>query len=129
MFFAGTAQHFLICIVALSFVHIQTVVFGDRTITMHYAALPEYLNERRTTNPDTAMWIVVGVVVLMVVTAVILLAAYERQNARYSALVLQAEKHRAMLVDTAREAHERTIAYACHQLRYGRAPYLEWMGL
>jgi hypothetical protein len=30
------------------------------------------------------------------------------------------ERHEVKVISVAKEAHERTIAYACHQLRYGR---------
>jgi hypothetical protein len=32
-------------------------------------------------------------------------------------LLLAAEQHQRRLMETAKDAHEKTIAYACHQLR------------
>ncbi len=97
----------------------QTVFFGDRELAITFAALKSFSETRQTTNPDVAMWIVIGIVLLIVAMGVVILVLFQRKHELYVEQVLENEKQKRRLADTARAAHERTIAYACHQLRYG----------
>ena len=95
----------------------QTFKFCDRTLTVTYASLPAFVSSRRTSNPDVAMWIVIGIVLVLVGASCILMIVFQKKHTLLVRQIVETEKHKRKLADTARSAHERTIAYASHQLR------------
>ena len=87
-------------------------------LRMHFGALPAFVVSQQTSNPYISFWTVLGITMIMVVVAVALMAVFERKQAQVVALMLEREVQRHNLANAAREAHELTIAYACHQMRF-----------
>ncbi len=96
---------------------LQTITFGDRTLTLTIGALPSFQATRQTSNPDVAMWIVIGIALLIVALAVVILVLFNRKHGMYLDQLVENEKQKRRFADSARAAHEKTIAYASHQLR------------
>ena len=79
--------------------------------------MPSFVSARQTSNPEFVLGFSLGIVlVLVALFALMALYVYarEKQSARVEE---ERRKHHTLLVKAAKEAHERTIAYACHQLR------------
>ena len=95
----------------------QPLSFGDRVFDVTVAARPEFINVRRTDMPDIVLGVCIGIVVVLVVLITIVgMVLYRKQK---EAMMKRAreEQHRLSIVEASKLAHERTIAYACHQLR------------
>jgi hypothetical protein len=96
----------------------QTLRFADREFKVTFAALPEYIALRRTRTPVYALSLaVVSVVLLSTLMAVTTLVVYNRVTSAVQQAVLE-EHHKKSVLEATKAAHEKTIAYACHQLRY-----------
>lgn len=93
------------------------MTFGDAIFTLKVTALPEYISNRRTTNPQfllgTSLFIVV--VILTLITATLLY--FRRREAQHLQAEADRRQQEVQVINAAKEAHEKTIAYACHQLR------------
>ena len=96
---------------------VQPLTFGDRVFDVTVAARPEFISVRRTDMPDIVLGVCIGIVVVLVVLITVVgMALYRKQK---EAMMKRAreEQHRLSIVEASKLAHERTIAYACHQLR------------
>ena len=97
----------------------QSLRFADRTFKVTFAALDGFVGARSTTNPvyvfSFAIFAVVASTCLMGGLALLL---YSRVRNSVQSAVLQ-EQHKKLMLQASKAAHEKTIAYACHQLRYG----------
>lgn len=96
---------------------LQNVTFGDRNFQLSIIAQPEFITSRRTQNPEFVLGFSLSIVFVLVILFA-LLGAYlhwrEMQRGKEEA---EKRKQHALLITAAKEAHEKTIAYACHQLR------------
>ena len=95
----------------------QSLRFGERDLVVTIAARPEFISKRRSNLPEVVLafcLVLVVVLVGLLVVGVVILQARARTKEQRR---LAEEKHRIMLAEASKQAHERTIAYACHQLR------------
>ncbi len=95
----------------------QVVPFGNLDLRVTIAGLPRFIALRRTDNPAFVLSFALGMnllVVLLFILGAVFLHSHEAARSRH---LLAAEQHQRKLTEAAREAHEKTIAYACHQLR------------
>ena len=99
---------------------VQSLRFGMRELSVTMVALPEFVSARRTNLPEVVLafcLVLVTVLVgLIVVGAAIHNARVKAEEQRRSV----EEQHKASLLKASTQAYERTIAYACHQLRSAR---------
>ncbi len=92
-------------------------MYGARQFRLQVAAMPAFLNARYTSNPRFVLGFSLGIVLVLVALFALLawyVFAREKQSRKAED---QRRKQHSLLVKAAKEAHERTIAYACHQLR------------
>jgi signal transduction histidine kinase len=81
------------------------------------AALPEFTSSRSTNSPQVVLGYSLATAgVLIILFALMGFYQYKRDIATTQA-ELDRRRQRAQVVNAAKEAHEKTIAYACHQLR------------
>ena len=99
-------------------VHVpQRISFANKELKFTFAALPEFVNSRRTDNPRIVLLFALGIVVALACLFVLLAFYFHKRDAREMAAMLERRAHQERVATAAREAHEKTIAYACHQLR------------
>jgi hypothetical protein len=97
---------------------VQTISIANLRIRVTIAALPEFTATRRTNNPELLV-VFAGVMTLALLTVFAVVIVHLDKHERLRVASIQAaEQHQRKLADAARDAHEKTIAYACHQLRY-----------
>ena len=97
--------------------HDQDIDFGDREFTVTIAARPEFIARRQSSLPQVVLGFALGIVVVMVSLGVVMAVVQViRARAALNAAVTH-EKHKTSLIEASKAAHEKTIAYACHQLR------------
>jgi hypothetical protein len=97
---------------------VQSVRIGNMDVRATMAAMPRFVSSRRTDNPTFVFVFMLGANVLLVLLFVVAAVHMHGREPQRAAAALQAEQQRLKLTEAAREAHEKTIAYACHQLRY-----------
>jgi hypothetical protein len=96
---------------------VQTLTLGTLRLRVTIAGLPRFVAARRTDNPYYVLSFALAMNVLLVVLFVLASIYLHSQQAARAKQLMAAEHHQRKLAETAREAHEKTIAYACHQLR------------
>jgi malonyl CoA-acyl carrier protein transacylase len=104
-------------IVAASY-QIQALHIFGRTCDVVIAARPSFIARRRTTMPLSVLGLSVGIVLVVVCLLSAVLALHQHRVRGEMKQRQLREEHQLNVVNAAKEAHERTIAYACHQLRY-----------
>ena len=96
----------------------QFVQFADRRLQVEIAARPEFISRRRTSMPTFVLGLSLGMVLVLVcLLSAVLFIQVGRSRAAIRQRIVE-EEHKKSVVQAAKEAHEKTIAYACHQLRY-----------
>jgi Na+-transporting methylmalonyl-CoA/oxaloacetate decarboxylase gamma subunit len=95
----------------------QTVFLGDLRMRVTIAGLPRFESSRRTDNPLYVLSFALGMNVMLVLLFVLASVYLHVQESVRRRMLMAAEQHQRKLTEAAREAHEKTIAYACHQLR------------
>ena len=97
---------------------VQHLKFGGRALSVQIAARPEFVAGRRSTMPSFVLAFAIGMVVIVVsLLALMALVQFTREQPELRRRIMQ-EQHKMSLVEASKAAHEKTIAYACHQLRY-----------
>ena len=97
----------------------QALQFGDRSFDVTIAAMPHYIASRKSSLPEFVVAFAVTLVVFAVgFVATAAIAVVVREHGIAERRLLQ-EVHKQAVIEASKEAHERTIAYACHQLRSG----------
>lgn len=96
---------------------LQNVTFGDAIFTLKVTALPEFIKHRQTTNPQFVLGFSVSIVLVLVV--LFGLTAIHSRHREVAQLKAETDRRQQeiQVINAAKEAHETTIAYACHQLR------------
>ena len=87
-------------------------------MTLTVAATPQFIAQRLTANPLITQWFVIASVIGVVLLAFGAIRAFYRSHAEHLVHVADRERMVVEAAALAGDAHERTIAYACHQLRY-----------
>ena len=82
-----------------------------------FIALPQFVERRRTRNPLYVLGFSVGVVVTMLLLFVGLGAYLYRMDRERVASDMERREQEVKVIAAAKDAHEKTIAYATHQLR------------
>ena len=96
----------------------QSIQFGDRSFDVTIAATAHFINSRKSSLPEFVAGSLIAVVIVLVcLVSTVALAVVVREKGRSERRVLL-ERHKQAVAAASKEAHERTIAYACHQLRY-----------
>jgi signal transduction histidine kinase len=95
----------------------QSISFEDRALNLTIAATGSFVTSRQTNSPDIAMVIVLAIVALMMVVAVAFVVVFYRKHVEMLEQEYVREQHKRVVADAARDAHEKTILYASHQLR------------
>jgi hypothetical protein len=67
--------------------------------------------------PSFVLGFALGIVAMLVLLLSLTLLAYIANSQATERRLLMEEQHRSSVVEAAKQAHEKTIAYACHQLR------------
>ena len=93
--------------------------FAERDLLVTIAARPEFITKRRTNLPEVVLVFCLVLVVVLVGLLVVGVAIQQARSREKEQRRLAEEQHRMKLAEASKQAHERTIAYACHQLRYG----------
>jgi signal transduction histidine kinase len=75
------------------------------------------VESRSTENPQIVLGFSLGIVVILIVLFILLGVYQHRKDEAAAAAEIQRQQQHTQLVNAAKEAHEKTIAYACHQLR------------
>ncbi len=96
---------------------LQIVMFGSLRLRVTIAALSSFVSSRRSDNPLYVLSFALGMNVMLVLLFVLASVYLHVQEALKTRMLMAAEQHQRKLTEAAREAHEKTIAYACHQLR------------
>ena len=99
----------------------QILRFAERDLLVTIAARPEFITKRRTNLPEVVLVFCLVLVVVLVGLLVVGVAIQQARSREKEQRRLAEEQHRMKLAEASKQAHERTIAYACHQLRYGSA--------
>ena len=95
--------------------------FGERDLTVIVAARPEFISKRRSNLPEVVLAFCLAMVAVLVGLLVVGVAILRgRERVKQQRRVAE-EEHRIVVAEASKQAHERTIAYACHQLRYTMA--------
>lgn len=88
-----------------------------RTFRFTFAALPRFVDTRRTGHPTILLLFSLGLVaVLAILFGGVAYILCKRDRQRMEA-AMEKRQHEEKVMRIAKETHERTIAYACHQLR------------
>ena len=97
---------------------VQSTHFGSRSLDITIAAMPNFISSRKSNLPEfvAAFAFIVVVTLVGVISLVALVMAVRHSSVAERRLLT--ERHKQALVAASKDAHERTIAYACHQLRY-----------
>ncbi len=96
---------------------VQTLSVHDLTLRVTIAALPRFIESRRTDNPIYVLSFALAMNLLLVLLFVVITVYMHSQQSSREQMLLAAEQHQRRLMEAAKDAHEKTIAYACHQLR------------
>ncbi len=84
---------------------------------MIVVALPRFTESRRTHNPAYVFSFALAMILLLVALFLVVAVYMHLHQAARSRQLLAASQHQRKLMQIAKDAHEKTIAYACHQLR------------
>jgi hypothetical protein len=96
---------------------VQELVFGDRVFNVTFAARQEFLSRRLTNLPEFVFGFCLGMVIVVVVLlSVVAAVQYSKAKAVMQKHHVE-EQYRLSILQASKLAHERTIAYASHQLR------------
>ena len=112
---AATAL-FVSLLLFVVYVALQTLSLSNLSLKITIAALRSYKDKRATDGPQL-LFVLALVLVLILFFSALGISIYLHAKERATAVVLLAkERAERDLADTARSAHEKTVAYACHQL-------------
>jgi hypothetical protein len=92
-------------------------MMGSLPLRMTIAALPNFIRSRRSDNPVYVLAFALGTNIAVILLFVLASVYWRKDALARERLLLAAEQHQRRLMETAKDAHEKTIAYACHQLR------------
>ena len=96
---------------------LQRWQFTNRLFEFTFAALPEFLASRQTNNPLFVLGFSLGVMAVLIVLFALMAFYLYKRDRQHIAASLERQLQKQQVVNAAKEAHERTIAYATHQLR------------
>jgi signal transduction histidine kinase len=95
----------------------QYVTLANRVFRVTMAALPEFSDKRSTSNPSIVLGFSVGIVVVLVALFASLGFYQYKKDMAVAKADAERRQQTALVMNAAKDAHEKTIAYACHQLR------------
>jgi signal transduction histidine kinase len=95
----------------------QPIQVANNKYDMTIAALPAFVSSRTTDNPAFVLGFSLGIVVVLSILFTSAAVYQHRKDKAAAAAEIQRQQQHAQVVNAAKDAHERTIAYACHQLR------------
>lgn len=96
---------------------LQDFKLTTHTLRFTFAALPEFISSRATQGPAAILALSLSLVCVLLVLFILSGTYLHLQERRQTAAQLEKQKQQSAIIRAAKEAHERTIAYACHQLR------------
>ena len=95
---------------------VQAITIGNRQLQVTIIALPSFISARGS----TAKWVLTFSVLSVVATSFAFAVIVYFRNTSVTKQALMEEHHKKRMLEATKAAHEKTIAYACHQLRYGQ---------
>lgn len=93
------------------------MMISNRHFELTVAALPEFVSARATNNPVFILSFSLAIVFALVVLFAFVIVYQHFKSIAATKAQLEQQKQQHEVANAAKEAHERTIAYASHQLR------------